>query len=114
MSEMSHTPAPWKVGPTGDTVDDANGLELLRMYESDGREEPTALPYRANAAFIVRACNSHEELLVALKWAERQLRALVTEDDGAGAFIRGSGMELAGFGAGVCAMQAAIANAEGR
>jgi len=39
------------------------------------------------------------ELIETLKWAERNLRALVTEDDGNGAFIRGTGTELAGFGA---------------
>lgn len=38
-------------------------------------------------------------LEASLSWALRQLRALVTEDDGNGAFIRGTGTELAGFGA---------------
>lgn len=41
------------------------------------------------------------DVLRALKWAERQLRALVTEDDGSGAFVRGTGTELAGFGQGM-------------
>lgn len=105
MSEMSHTPTPWKLGPTGDTVDDANGLELLRMYEADGREEPTALPYRANAAFIVRACNSHEELLSALKRAREALKA--NEE------ITGT-WELYQASPEMKAIHAAIAKAEGR
>lgn len=63
---MDHTPLPWKLGPTGDTVDDANGLELLRMYENDGKCTPTPLPYRANAELIVKAVNAHEELVAVL------------------------------------------------
>lgn len=52
------------------------------------------------------------EMLEALKWAERQLRALVTEDNGYGAFIRGTGVELAGFGLGMEKIRAAIAKAK--
>ena len=44
----------------------------------------------------------------ALIWAERQLCALVTEDDGNGAFIRGTSTELVGFGAGMEKLRAAI------
>lgn len=51
------------------------------------------------------------ELLAALKWAEKQLRALVTEDDEA-VFIRSTGTELAGFSAGMRRIRAAIARAE--
>lgn len=42
--------------------------------------------------------NSVREVLI---WAERNLGNLVTEDEGNGAFIRGTGVELAGFGAGM-------------
>jgi hypothetical protein len=68
MSDEQHTALPWKLGPTQDTVEDANGIELLRMYEID-HEAATYfdLPYAANAAFIVRAVNNHAALLAALK-----------------------------------------------
>lgn len=49
------TPGLWKVGPLGDTVDTAGGIELARLYETDGMDEPTALPYQANAALMAAA-----------------------------------------------------------
>jgi hypothetical protein len=66
------TPLPWKLGPTQDTVDDANGRELVWVreyytYEKEGVTYSADLPYAANAAFIVRAVNSHAELLAACK-----------------------------------------------
>jgi hypothetical protein len=66
------TPLPWKLGPTQDTVDDANGNELLRMQDHVLVREyddhlAIPLPYAANAAFIVRAVNNHAALLAALK-----------------------------------------------
>jgi hypothetical protein len=69
------TPLPWKLGPTQDTVDDANGVELLRMQDHVLVREyddhlAIPLPYAANAAFIVRAVNSHEALVAALKAVE--------------------------------------------
>jgi len=48
------------------------------------------------------------ELIATLKWAERNLIALVTEDDGTGAFIRGTGIELAGFGHGMEQLRATL------
>lgn len=58
-----------------------------------------------------------DRLREALTWAERQLQALVTDDDGTGAFIRHTGTELVGFGAGMknirCALSAE-ATKEGR
>lgn len=65
----------------------------------------------ANGRLIAAA----PELLDALTWAQKQLRALVTADDGGqGAFIRGTRTELVGFGAGMDAIRIAIAKAEGR
>lgn len=51
---------------------------------------------------------AREQLRAALDWARRKLSALVTEDDGNGAFIRGTGTELAGFGAGMDRIKAAL------
>ena len=52
-----------------------------------------------------------QALREALEWAEEQLSALVTDDDGDGAFIRGTGTELVGFGAGMKKLRAALASA---
>jgi hypothetical protein len=72
--ENNHTPLPWKIGPTQDTVDDANGVELLVMNVNDyGSDyDATPLPYAANAAFIVRAVNSHAALVEVLRWLDVQ------------------------------------------
>jgi hypothetical protein len=72
MSDEQHTALPWKLGPTQDTVEDAEGVELVRMVEDHVRYDGEAdhylvLPYAANAAFIVRAVNNHAALLQALK-----------------------------------------------
>ena len=62
MSE--HTPTPWKY----DILDDDNfGIsagwtDIATVYNRD--DSPTD---KANAEFIVRACNSHGDLLAALK-----------------------------------------------
>jgi hypothetical protein len=57
-------------------------------------------------AEIVRDC------VEALKWADRQFSALVTEDDGDGVFARGVRGELAGFGIGRDKLRAAIKGAD--
>ena len=46
----------------------------------------------------------------AAQWAEERLSALVTEDDGNGAFVRHKGVELAGFGAGMKRLREALAS----
>jgi hypothetical protein len=72
--DNNHTPLPWKLGPTQDTVDDSNGIELAQLQDhflllnnETGDYDATPLPYAANAAFIVRAVNNHAALLAALK-----------------------------------------------
>ncbi len=61
-----------------------------------------------DAEYTVTCVNAHEELVAALKWADRQLNALVTEDDGSGTFIRGTGTELGGFCIGRDAMRSIL------
>jgi hypothetical protein len=64
---MAHTPTPWKV--IGGTII-LSGDERKRWI---GEVPPSASDFgdfeedRANARFIVIACNTHDELLVALK-----------------------------------------------
>lgn len=64
-----HTPTPWKVAESGTWIggtDNVNSFkagflqEIAELRDHHGRG-------RANAAFIVRAVNAHEELLVILK-----------------------------------------------
>jgi hypothetical protein len=82
MSEQRHTPGPWFVDPRG--VDGstnatigifdhdwaaqpmANGVNFIAMVAWQGPDARGA--QAANAAFIVRACNAHDDLLEAL-WA---------------------------------------------
>ena len=69
MTESKHTPGPWKV--IGGTcifagADDETRL-LAHTEEADEFEVVGFWETRANAAFIVRACNVHDELLEALQ-----------------------------------------------
>jgi hypothetical protein len=75
MSNAKHTPTPWWVAQSAgpgilavDAIDPADG-NLFAVCEifgiNDMREHsPEA---EANAAFIVRACNCHNQLVAALK-----------------------------------------------
>ncbi len=58
---MSHTPLPWRIEPG--TVFDYEHPEVL---SSDGKRIAAVL-WDKDAAFIVKACNSHEALVEALK-----------------------------------------------
>jgi hypothetical protein len=65
---MEHTPTPWKVVKTPKQ----EGGNITQIYGGDGFEVVTRVrsaerSTAKNAAFIVKAVNSHEELLEALK-----------------------------------------------
>lgn len=74
---VSHTPIPWTteeyqgepkrivVGPNNEMIADcyADSSDDINLPEN----------YKANADFIVRAVNSHEELLAALKLARAEI-----------------------------------------
>ncbi len=93
----------WHLDPKSPRfVVDASGTVIAEVFNARLVREPNA--------FLIAAA---PDLLNALKWAERQLRALVTEDDGTGVFIRGTGTEVAGFGAGVEMIRSALAKAAG-
>lgn len=53
---VNHTPTPWIAG---ESVISKDKKAILQM-ECEG------LPFKANAAFIVTACNAHEDLIEAL------------------------------------------------
>jgi hypothetical protein len=70
MTQQKHTPTPWTLEweceDTG-ILKDANGEHITHINGSryfDDRQDEIA---HENAAFIVRACNSHYELLASLK-----------------------------------------------
>ena len=76
-----HTPTPWhQVDNTGALVIDLNGNVMAHCAVQD---ELPMTERQANAAFIVRAVNSHEELIEALKEVTEWLAASCTTSDGA-------------------------------
>ncbi|MEZ2132736.1 MULTISPECIES: hypothetical protein [unclassified Sinorhizobium] len=82
--ETKHTPTPWRMD------DDIRFGETPRVYGADKHICEVAnaeLPidaqeeWIANAAFIVKACNSHEALIEALKAVEAYLGPQVPAAD---------------------------------
>lgn len=85
-----HTPGPWKwftnhicSGPLKGAFIDAQGPVPARIADvlshgGVGSQEAC----EANAAFIVRACNSHEELLAACKAVVEDYLHLAQDADG--------------------------------
>lgn len=71
---MSHTPTPWKVGEdesnpemiTGPTNDDGSFNYVAEIFYSKSPYDMTPTE-KANAEFIVRACNAYDDMLAALK-----------------------------------------------
>lgn len=67
--EAKHTAGPWKleyIGKTVRVVTDEPGAD----YGDDVAVLPNTEQCTADAAFIVRACNAHDELVEAAKSAE--------------------------------------------
>ena len=67
---MNHTPTPWDLRSRSITVKD-NGEDIVA--EANGGLSGTIGEAVANAAFIVRACNSHEALVDALSRFDKYL-----------------------------------------
>ncbi len=61
---MTHTPTPWHTKNNETEIADSRGWRIAYVSFEAPR---TADERDANAAFIVRACNSHEQLLEACK-----------------------------------------------
>lgn len=93
---MSHTPTPWKIfdwnkvdalTKSAKGFDGFNSLIICSPVKEGsiasisryGAKDETA---EANAAFIVRACNSHDALMSALKTANHVLGILLQSDSG--------------------------------
>jgi len=84
-----HTPTPWKAvrenaHPTGGAllgvfVDRADGSCIAETFSNCGQSDAEC---RANAAFIVRACNAHDALVAALSDLEDIFDGQEDCDDG--------------------------------
>ena len=82
MSTPTHTPGPWQIQPSrwpyhGGIEVCAGDSTVAVMYREvgyDDWQDVEPLPQaEANAAFIVSACNAHEELVEALRIARQNL-----------------------------------------
>ena len=111
-TQPKHTPTPWKF--ISAKANQAAGAPVIHAIRSvDGRHTIVDLgtlytdEQKANAAFIVTACNAHAELLAALKGMLDMVRFADQDDDG---FACGISLEQSQ----IIAARAAIAKAEGR
>ncbi len=87
MTKSKHTPTPWTLD-THKYTDDGNKCRTFVIHGKDyaiGRiQGPFAVigkdaEKEANAAFIVRACNAHDELVRALETAETYFNEYAAE-----------------------------------
>lgn len=74
MGNTQHTPTPWKVliDSRGEpNLWGADGILMGTLYH-DGISDAKPIQL-ANAEFIVRACNNHDDLLAAMESCEREM-----------------------------------------
>ena len=73
--DLKHTPTPWKLDPH--LFGQIESQDETKLIARAGRVEPVTdldqCERAANAEFIVRACNSHDQLVAALWHAEAAL-----------------------------------------
>ncbi len=92
---MAHTPLPWEIIPRIDprvataiaigSADRKTNICVLtdRYKGQDSSKCRSSVPEAdANAEFIVRACNSHDDLLAALEAAKVKLEEVYEADSG--------------------------------
>lgn len=74
--QAQHTPVPWHINEHSETSINGAGILVASCggYSNNARD-PMELhnELKANAAFIVRACNSHDDLLAFVKAVEAAL-----------------------------------------
>lgn len=93
MSEVKHTPTPWEAQPIDADKSAGGDIGAACIVGSNlGGLVAAALPWpteidsgdfsrvKANAAFVVRAINSHEPMLKALKEARAMLQVVSLDD----------------------------------
>jgi hypothetical protein len=71
MSNDKHTPLPWVAN--GRYIGTPNHLSYVGEVRDENGNWSDTVKSRGDAAFIVRACNSHYELLDCLKEARRHI-----------------------------------------
>ncbi len=106
-----HTPLPWTIDPTGD----------IGAWHIGSREygpvvdlcDPMKGDQEANARFIVRACNSYEELVEAAKRALEAMESAWHELENGKATIGSQFIKREDMEARMGIVQAAIAKAKG-
>ena len=64
-SKQGHTPTPWVIGPNN--LDIRDGKHEDNIVSLKYQDHVSCEQQEANAAFIVRACNSHDALVEACK-----------------------------------------------
>lgn len=71
MSEAKHTPTPWRLAKSA--VIEIRGVSQTPVVSWSGFDDSnrTTAEHKANAAFIVRACNAHDDMVAALRRAEQ-------------------------------------------
>lgn len=68
-NEIQHTPTPWKIEIEEEGYISIIGSRVNQVWGNQVALTPMKKEDKSNAEFIVRAVNSHEELLAAAKWA---------------------------------------------
>ena len=82
---MKHTPTPW-ILVYGDVIRNMDGERVADCDTTalDTRPRPPIEKDKANAAFIVRACNAHGDLVAALEsilvWDDGNLPGDILDD----------------------------------
>ena len=82
----THTPTPWRAN---ESVFSANGMTELHIGTPEmtacvvyvDKAAPYAATQEANAAYIVKACNSHAQLVAALRTAATALGCIALSGD---------------------------------
>ena len=74
---QTHTPGPWRVVHT---ADDRTFIDTEESNDNFIAQVDRNIPeYENNAAYIVRACNAHDELVKALEQAENIICNILTD-----------------------------------
>ena len=76
--KSQHTPTPWL--SDGLLIRVVGGEIIAVIHEGDEDAKEITPIEMANSQFIVRAVNSHDELVIALQRAQKKLDTLATPD----------------------------------
>ncbi len=74
MTEMKHTPLPWVAN--GRYIGTPNHMSYVGEVRDESGNWSDTVKSRGDAVFIVRACNSHYDLLDAVQRAEAMIELM--------------------------------------